>query len=263
MKNTRARKTAKAVAMCALLFAVVSLSSMALAAFITTAGAKAAEGGNVSVGVIQKTNVRFEDVNGGELKDFTPVKGSEDLYNVISFDAPLEDNSGRFRYQDDGNGYYEHLSVLLEGRVMPMNFIAKATLKMDCSTDYDPDATPIQDAIEKKYIELLTWDGGGDYLSEPVSMPLTDYQESNDSKKFSVNVGFRWGEAFNHMNPTVYFDDMNEGGGGLVPDQEAVDIMRDFVKTVRYGKDYTGDIPEDPKDYPNLAFRVTLTAEIN
>ncbi len=263
MKNPRRRKTAKAVAMCALLFGVVSLSSMALAAFVTASGAKASEGGNVTVGVIQKTDVRFEDMNKGELKDFTPVEGMEDLYNVISFDAPLDDNSGRFRYLDDGLGYYEHLSVFLQGKVMPMNFIDKATVKMECHTSYSDAATPIEDAIEKGYIEVLTWEGGGDYLSGPVSLPLTDYDATRDSKTFAVNLGFRWGEAFHHMNPTLYFDDMNENGGGHLSDQEAMDAMKDFVRTIRYGKDYHGEIPEDPSQYPTLTFSVTLTAEIN
>ncbi|HBS02954.1 MAG TPA: hypothetical protein DEA63_03710, partial [Firmicutes bacterium] len=65
--------------LCALVFAAVSAFSMGMAAFITSAGAKAAQGGNVSVGVIEKNNVRFESTSGGDLKDFTPVSQDDDL----------------------------------------------------------------------------------------------------------------------------------------------------------------------------------------
>lgn len=264
MKDPRRRKTAKAVGLCALVFAAVSVFSMGMAAFITTAGAKAAEGGNVSVGVIQKNNVRFESVNGGDLKDFTPISEDDDLYNVISFDAPLNDDSGRFRYEDRGDGLYEHLTVLLEGRVMPMNFIQKATVKMTCVSSYSELVTPIQDAIELKYIKLKTWEGGGDYLSSAVELPLTSYRADDDSKLFSVPIGFDWGDAFKGQNPTLFYDNEDpENGGASISDEEAVKTMKDFIRVIHYGKEYTGEVPTDPKLLPTLSFSVTLTAEIN
>ncbi len=263
MNRPRRRKTAKAVGLCALVFATVSAFSMGMAAFITSAGAKAAQGGNVSVGVIEKNNVRFESTSGGDLKDFTPVSQDDDLYNVISFDAPLDDDSGRFRYEDRGDGLYEHLTVRLEGRVMPMNFIQKATVKMTCVSSYSESATPIQDAIDLGYIKLKTWDGGGDYLSSAVELPLTSYREKDDSKLFSVPIGFDWGDVFGGDNPTVFYDNKNEGGGASISDDVAVKTMKDFIRVIHYGKEYTGEVPSDPKLLPTLTFSVKLTAEIN
>lgn len=263
MSNPRRRKTAKAVGLCALVFAAVSVFSMGMAAFITSAGAMAAEDGNVSVGVIEKTNVRFETVNGGELKDFTPVSQNDNLYSTISFDAPLDDDSGRFRYEDRGDGLYEHLTVLLEGRVMPMNFIQKATVKMTCVSSYSELVTPIQDAIDLGYIKLKTWEGGGDYLSSAIDLPLTSYCEKDDSKLFSVSIGFDWGDVFGGVNPTIFYDDENEGGGASIPDGKAVKTMKDFIRVIHYGKEYTGEVPDDPKLLPALTFSVALTAEIN
>ena len=122
---------------------------------------------------------------------------------------------------------------------------------------------PILDAIEEGYIELYPVNGSTDYINTPVEIPLGDLKTDNDSRPFDITLGFNWGKKFNHVNPSIYYDDTNKGGGASIPDETMREEMKKFTTLLHYGKDFTGLYPTDEKDLPELSFTAILTAEIN
>ena len=262
------KQTKKMVTLGVSVFAVVSLCSVGAAAFVVTSSASASSGGNAHIGVIQDSKVRFETIDGGQLTDF--FKAPDDgLYNQICFDAPKDDNVGRFRYLDDGKHLYEHLKVRIQGNVMPWTYISKVTLQLQTATAYTGyKGNPILDAIEEGYIELCPVNGSTDYINHPVEIDFTGHDEKKDAKSFDVTLGFNWGKKFNHRNPSIYYDDTNPddtnpGGGASIPDETMREEMKKFTTLLHYGKDFTGPYPTDEKDLPELSFTAILTAEIN
>ena len=256
------KQTKKMVTLGVSVFAVVSLCSVGAAAFVVTSSASASSGGNAHIGVIQDAKVRFEST------DFYKAT-NDDLYNRICFDAPKDDNTGRFRYLDDGKHLYEHLKVRIQGNVMPWTYISKVTLQLQTATAYEGyKGNPILDAIEEGYIELYPVNGSTDYINTPVEIPLGELKTDNDSKPFDITLGFNWGKKFNHVNPSIYYDDtnpddVNPGGGASIPDEKMREEMKKFTTLLHYGKDFTGLYPTDEKDLPELSFTAILTAEIN
>ncbi len=258
------KQTKKMVTLGVSVFAVVSLCSVGAAAFVVTSSASASSGGNAHIGVIQDAKVRFESTDGGQLTDFYKVDNTDDLYNRICFDAPKDDNAGRFRYLDDGKLLYEHLKVHIKGNVMPWTYISRVTLQLQTATAYTGyKGNPILDAIEAGYIELYPVNGSTDYINNPVEIDFTGHDEKKDAKSFDITLGFNWGEKFNHTNPSIYYDDANPGGGASVSDETMREEMKKFTTLLHYGKDFTGTYPTDEKDLPELSFTAILTAEIN
>ena len=258
------KQTKKMVTLGVSVFAVVSLCSVGAAAFVVTSSASASSGGNAHIGVIQDAKVRFESTDGGQLTDFYKAT-NDDLYNRICFDAPKDDHTGRFRYLDDGKHLYEHLTVRIQGNVMPWTYISKVTLQLQTATAYTGyKGNPILDAIEEGYIELYPVNGSTDYINTPVEIPLGALKTDNDSKPFDITLGFNWGEKFHRTNPSIFYDDANPNGGGAhIPDEEMRQEMKKFTTLLHYGKDFTGLYPTDEKDLPELSFTAILTAEIN
>lgn len=257
------KQTKKMVTLGVSVFAVVSLCSVGAAAFVVTSSASASSGGNAHIGVIQDAKVRFESTDGGQLTDFYKAT-NDDLYNRICFDAPKDDHTGRFRYLDDGKHLYEHLTVRIQGNVMPWTYISKVTLQLQTASAYEGyKGNPILDAIEEGYIELYPVNGSTDYINTPVEIPLGELKTDNDSKPFDITLGFNWGKKFNHVNPSIYYDDTNPGGGASIPDETMREEMKKFTTLLHYGKDFTGPYPTDEKDLPKLSFTAILTAEIN
>ncbi|MGN1075376.1 MAG: hypothetical protein ACI4QP_00155 [Candidatus Enteromonas sp.] len=257
------KQTKKMVTLGVSVFAVVSLCSVGAAAFVVTSSASASSGGNAHIGVIQDSKVRFETIDGGQLTDF--FKAPDDgLYNQICFDAPKDDNTGRFRYLDDGKHLYEHLKVRIQGNVMPWTYISRVTLQLQTATAYEGyKGNPILDAIEAGYIELYPVNGSTDYINNPVEIDFTKYYADKDAKSFDIKLGFNWGVKFNHVNPSIYYDDTNKGGGASIPDETMREEMKKFTTLLHYGKGFTGPYPTDEKDLPELSFTAILTAEIN
>ena len=257
------KQTKKMVTLGVSVFAVVSLCSVGAAAFVVTSSALASSGGNAHVGVIQDAKVRFESMDEGQLTDFYKAE-KDDLYNRICFDAPKDDNTGRFRYVDNGDHLYEHLTVRLQGKVRPCAYISKVTLQLQTSTAYSGyKGNPILDAVEAGYIELYPVNGSTDYINNPVEIDFTKYDENKDPKSFDITLGFNWGEKFNYTNPSIYYDDANPKGGAHIPDEEMRQEMKKFTTLLHYGKGFEGVYPSDEKDLPELSFTAILTAEIN
>lgn len=257
------KQTKKMVTLGVSVFAVVSLCSVGAAAFVVTSSASASSGGNAHIGVIQDAKVRFEST------DFYKVDATDDLYNRICFDAPKDDNTGRFRYVDNGDLLYEHLKVHIQGKVMPWTYISKVTLQLQTASAYEGyKGNPILDAIEAGYIELYPVNGSTDYINTPIEIPLGDLETDNDSKPFDITLGFNWGKKFNHVNPSIYYDDTNPddtnpGGGASIPDETMREEMKNFTTLLHYGKGFTGVYPTDEDQLPELSFTAILTAEIN
>lgn len=264
MRHSKMEKqTKKMVTLGVSVFAVVSLCSVGTAAFVVASSASASSGGNAHIGIVQDAKVRFESMDGGQLTDF--YKAPDDgLYNQICFDAPKNDNAGRFRYLDDGKHLYEHLTVRIQGNVMPWTYISRVTLQLQTATAYTGyKGNPILDAVEAGYIELYPVNGSTDYINNPVEIDFKGRDEKKDARSFDVTLGFKWGEKFNHTNPSIYYDDTNPGGGASIPDEEMRQEMKKFTTLLHYGKGFEGVYPSDEKDLPELSFTAILTAEIN
>ena len=203
--------------------------------------------GNVNVGVVTDAKVSFSDVS------FLKESDEDKDYNRISFDAAVDDDEGRVRY-DGNNG--EHLSVSLTGKVNAYRFVTKCTYLLSV-----PES--VLKAIDIGYIALDTGNGkyeeAKDYIAnaQPFSLtPILDESSGEDTgiASFSIDIGFIWGEYFEGMNPSVYYDDET-----YTKDKTIEEIASEFneFRRVMYGYNEGEIVPNNVKD---LEFTVTLTA---
>ena len=255
----KAWTTGKIIAVAAAAFGSVALVSTGTASFIISRSATQSVEGNAEFGTISDSRLQFYDVGFAN-------EETDKLFDSITFDAIKDEKDGRFTYEEDPeNPTWEHLTVTLKGSIGPATFLKRVTVKMDVVTEAGENLTPIDDAIEAGYIELVTWGEGEefDYLHNPVEVPLSKIEGDEDNRHFEIVLGFRWGKYFNYENPCLYYDDKEEGGGWSISDTMAKYQMDEFIKTIHYGANYEGEVAEDELDKPKLTFLCNLVGEVN
>lgn len=222
-KITRKSYKRKKIVLGVSIFASISLISTGFAAFVIANNADANKDGNVVVGTVKDAAIGF-----------VGVKQSDDSF---VFDCKIDDNSGRVYYEDEGNGG-ERLTITITGGITNPDYLKSGTIKMVV-----PDS--VTAAVAANYIELP------DCVEKEQSLPFTEYtvvegDEFNTStdkvaantklKKFSYDITFKWGTAFNGMNPGKYFDEDVEGL--KVPYETVKSIMADFYEKLNTSKKY-------------------------
>lgn len=197
-KITRRSYKRKKVVLGVSIFASIALISTGFAAFVIAKNADANIGGNVVVGTVEDAAIGF-----------VGVKQSADSF---VFDCKADDNSGRVYFKDEGNGG-ERLTITITGGITNPAYLKSGTIKMTV-----PDS--VTEAVAENYIVLP------DCVKEEQSLTFTEYTVVADDafntstdkvavgtkvKKFSYDITFTWGTAFNGKNPGEYFDEDETG----------------------------------------------------
>lgn len=223
-KLTKKSYQRKAMVMGGIIFASCALFATGFAAFVVSSSASHGIGGKVSVGTISDKSITFTDV-------------ALSAPN-FSFDAKEGDNTGRVRW--DGTNS-ENLETTVTGKFSPSDYVNEFTVELRLGTwsgsnkdvDLDTDAEArIDEAVKAKYIvapecykhpvPLSFSSGEGAQITETVG------ENGVKVASFTYKIAFQWGEHFNHMNPSDFYD--QTGIASSYPDEGDGSYRNDLNK---------------------------------
>ena len=222
-KITRRSYKRKKVVLGVSIFASIALISTGFAAFVIAKNAEANKDGNVVVGTVKDAAIGF-----------VGVKQSADSF---VFDCKADDDSGRVYYQDEGNGG-ERLTITITGGITNPDYLKSGTIQMTVPAS-------VTAAVAKNYIVLP------DCVDTAQNLTFTEYTVvANDAfntstdkvavgtkvKKFSYDITFTWGTAFNGKNPGEYYDEDEEGKA--VAYETVKSTMEDFYAKLKTSDKY-------------------------
>lgn len=233
---TRSAYKRKAILFGLLVFVAIGLVSTGFASWMMSSSAKSTSSGNVSVGIIQSANLEFDSIELYKLQEYyNPVTNEYSVDEVMvtsletnlegfifSFEPHLNDNTGRVHYGESEYGS-ESMTMVIRGVIGPVSVLKDVTIELVL-----PDF--IEKAVEAGYIDIP------ECATKPKTLTLGHGLEvSNvDTRKvqFEYTISFKWGSAFNYMNPGLYYD---EDPSGMNLSME--EIMKDlyFLRAYVYG----------------------------
>ena len=225
-KLTRNSYKRKIIVFGLMVFMAIALVSTGFAAWIMSTNAKDEQNGNVTVGTVSDTSLKLTD-----------VKLST---SSIQFEPKATDNTGRVRY--DGTNA-ESLVITVTGKVSPKTVLGELTVEL---TMDETVKTALLAAETAKYIVLPACAKGA------VKVTPTAVEGSDTEVEFTYTIEFKWGEAFNGMNPGEYFDLDEEG---LAKEDEEVKTILKALRTTIYGSD------DEAATGPS--FKVVVSAKAN
>lgn len=221
-KLTKKSYQRKAMVMGGIIFASCALFATGFAAFVVSSSASYGIGGKVNVGTISDKSITFTDV-------------ALSAPN-FSFDAKEGDNTGRVRW--DGTNY-EKLETTVTGKFSPSDYVNEFTVelrmrtfedgKKDVALDTDAEKR-IDAAVAAGYIVApacyknptpLSFSGEGAQITETVV-------DGVSVASFTYKIAFQWGEHFNHMNPSEFYD--QTGIASSYPDEGENSYRNDLNK---------------------------------
>lgn len=219
-----------------LVFLGIGLVSTGFASWMMSSSAKSESSGNVSVGIIQSANLEFDSIELYKLQEYyNPVTNEYSVDEVLvtsletglegfifSFEPHLNDSTGRVHYGESEFGS-ESLTMIIRGVVGPVSVLRDVTISIEL-----PDF--IEQAVAAGYIDVP------ECYTKPKVLTLGHGLEvsNEDTRKvqFEYTISFKWGSAFNYMNPGSYFDEDPSGMNATMDD-----IKRDllFLRAYVYG----------------------------
>lgn len=252
-KITRNSYKRKVVLFGVLVFLSIALISTGFASWVMSQGAKQESNGNVSVGVVADSNLKFEkfelstdvwnfyentetyDPEDGEWK-YEPKTVALNEYS-FNFEPVATDDTGRVRV--DGKNV-EAMHLIINAIISPEEFIDTVSISLTI-----PEG--IKNAADAGYIELpecAVLDGqeaiinikvGGETANGSLKSELNDLGEATGRAELTYRIEFKWGSKFGGMNPSLYFDtDVN---GMEVSDDDAKKDLETF-RAMCYGYSY-------------------------
>lgn len=218
-KLTKKSYQRKAMVMGGIIFASCALFATGFAAFVVSSSASYGIGGKVNVGTISDKSITFTDV---ALSDPN-----------FSFDAKKDDNTGRVRW-DKTN--FENLETTVTGKFSPSDYVNEFTVELRLGTWADSNKDVTIDAAAEKRIDAAIEAG---YIVAPAcykhpfklsfsgeGAQITETEEKVAS--FTYKIAFQWGEHFNRMNPSEFYD--QTGIASSYPDEGDGSYLNDLNK---------------------------------
>ena len=219
-KLTKKSYQRKAMVMGGIIFASCALFATGFAAFVVSSSASYGIGGKVNVGTISDKSITFTDV-----KLSAPN---------FSFDAKKDDNSGRVRW--DGTNS-ENLETTVTGKFSPSDYVNEFTVELrlgnwdnsnkDVAVN-DAAETRIKNAIDAGYIVAPACYQHPVKLSFPGEDANAKITVAENVASFTYKIAFQWGEHFNHMNPSEFYD--QTGIASSYPDEGEKSYRNDLNK---------------------------------
>lgn len=210
-KVTRKSFKRKKIILGVSLFGGIGLVSTGFAAWVLSAPASKEATTNFSVGVVSDKNMSFSDPIIYKTGDNNKAADS-----TFHFEPLASDKEGRVRY--DGTNA-ESLSLTVEGTLSQVQNLGEITGILASSNDANLNA-----AITKEYIvapeafkanAITLYDNSVSPATHSDKFTSSITGEDDLTMSFTYVVEFKWGDAFKGMNPSVYFDEDEEGK--LVP----------------------------------------------
>lgn len=252
-KITRNSYKRKVVLFGILVFLSIALISTGFASWVMSQGAKQESNGNVTVGVVADSNLKFEvfelttdtwnfypneetiDPEDGEWKYETKqLKLNEYSFN---FEPIATDDTGRVRV--DGKNV-EALHLVIKAVISPEEFIDTVSISLtipqgikaaaDAGYIILPECAVLEG--EKATINIKV---GGETEAGSLKSETNDNGEPTGRAELNYRIEFKWGEKFGFLNPGLYYD--TDNSGMLVSDDEAKATLEKFRALV-YGYDY-------------------------
>ena len=177
--------------------------------------------GGLTVAAVAKSPLSFSVIQ----IDGQEIAGGDTLYGGFVFDSLYGDDEGRVSWNGTDS---EKMSITVSGIVMNAQHLNKFTYSL---------ALPqgVIDAAEKGYIDISEFYDAetGEVkvvnvsLSENGNM-VTDPDSGISAWRFSFTISMKWGALFNHINPSIYYDDE----GMDIPLDEVVSVLEDLRQLV-------------------------------
>ena len=237
-KLTRSAYKRKMILFGLALFLSIGLISTGFATWMMSSSAKSESNGNVAIGVIQSANVSFEEIKVYRNNEYYDAENDQYGTEVVlvtdlehnleggffSFEPHLSDLTGRVHAGESEYGS-ESLSLTIKGVVGPIDVLKDVTISMELSAS-------VQKAVEVGYIEIPSVAEKNVVLTYGHGLEFAEGSTTN--LEFEYTIEFKWGSAFNHLNPGIYFDE--DASGQLV---SIDDIRKDllYLRAYVYGYD--------------------------
>ena len=178
-------------------FMSIALISTGFAAWVMSSDAEDTTQGNVSVGIVNDASLKINVTNKADLEAFT-----------FLFEPAAGDNTGRVRL-DSTDPKTEQLTFTIEGNITNAEILATDGFTIEMLL---PEG--MQKAIELNYIVA------------PECVGEAKVIDLDGEGNFSYTLTFKWGTAFEGINPSLYFD--NDEDGLAVSDAEVKTILEDL-----------------------------------
>lgn len=236
-KITRKSYKRKKIILGVSLFGGIGLVSTGFAAWVLSSSTTESKSASLSVGLVSDKNMTFSDV--------TIHKTGANDDPVYHFEPAKDDYTGRVR--SDGENV-ESLSLTVDGKLSQVQNLGEIkaiiTVEGNAADTSDLHRYPARTAeeakaaldlaISREYVlaptaykttETTLWDKNyTDATKENYDNFVATITGENDkTMTFSYEVAFKWGEAFNFINPSLYFD----GAGVSVPQGTGSDKFED------------------------------------
>lgn len=198
-QKTKRRSYKNAIAVALASFSAVALISTGLAAFVIIRDDSDNASGGITVGKVEANNI--------EVKILTGETGK------IHLDAAAADKTGRIQSQDGSLG--EVLTHTITGEV---NVGAGKTIADNLDLSYilniKSGETVMNADFLTRYITTnrLEFVHGTKFNESVAIVPtITGSEETSGSATFSFTFGFAWGDAYDYLNPSIFYDEMDGG----------------------------------------------------
>lgn len=240
-KLTRKSYQRKAMVVGATAFAGIALVATGFAAWVISSSASKILNGKVNIGKVDDKSITLNASVSSEKKNF-------------SFEPLENDVSGRVRWDKTNS---ENLKITVSGDFSPAFYVNRFSIMLRIGTESEITEagtgktkweTNFENAANtKKFITLPTevWCQEKTFVIDD----LPNKASATDTKEFTLDIAFGWGDTFGKVNPSTYYDDVL--AGQKVSDDDLKRTMQDFYDTMTAG--IVGD--------EEIPFRVIVKAD--
>lgn len=222
-KLTRKSYKRKKIAFAAVILGGVALVSSGFAAWVLSQDKTANGGGAFTVGKVEDGSLEMEitseilqkEMESNTVKDKWVPGNPNDGSDKFVFDSEFNDKEGRVKYKV-GTDEYEQLSIRYTAKITSdTDSFDKLTINMDSNTWVDQHVTNTEIVAPECYKNDLTIGGTGTDVAE--NLRVSSEKDSSANKNvwtIQATVSFKWGEKFDGLNPSVYYDKDYTGTSG-------------------------------------------------
>lgn len=214
-KLTRKSYKRKKIAFAAVILGGVALVSSGFAAWVLSQDKTANGGGAFTVGKVEDGSLEMEitsellkkEIVSDTVKDKWISGNPSDGSDKFVFDSEFNDKEGRVKYKADTNEY-EQLSIRYTAKITSdTDSFDKLTINMDSNTWVEQHVTNKEIVAPDCYKNDLIIGRTGTDVAESLRVSSTKDTSANKNVwTIQATVSFKWGEKFDGLNPSVYYD---------------------------------------------------------
>lgn len=222
-KLTRKSYKRKKIAFAAVILGGVALVSSGFAAWVLSQDKTANGGGAFTVGRVEDGSLEMEitsellkkEIVSNVVQDKWVSGNPSDGTDKFVFDSEFNDKKGRVKYKA-GTEEYEQLSIRYTAKITSdTDSFGKLTINMDSNTWVEQHVTNGEIVAPDCYKNDLVIGGTGIDVANNLHVSSTpDTKTKKNVWTIQTTVSFKWGEKFDGLNPSVYYDNDYTGTSG-------------------------------------------------